>query len=362
MASEQDIDSPALMAPFSHIDMQFFQDLNMDSAEYQFMFQTPNDNSLSTEPVPNDKLSDSVYPLLDGNQDLPPETLGATGDMDPYLLQHYQTDDHGTLKFKQLAIRSVNSDPPVQFLIPHASLFMQSRQEAGHQPIRTSDARQQLEKTIPQNIGNNLIRLYHKFIAPHYPIFSEESPPDPAKSSPSLLAAIYSISLPFAMYDDQLCIDMAYDPPNAKNLAGLINTSVASEIHSPTIATVQTLLLLVVRPSFNPLVSDSSYRWTNMGTLVSAAMNIGLHLDPTTWSIPLAQAYARRRLSFFVYALDKWLAASLGRTLYINRSNWLVDELSVEDRHGSSLDAAQWSHIMTYSAITTHLATILDRL
>ncbi|GKU22414.1 unnamed protein product [Fusarium langsethiae] len=362
MAPERVTGSPASIGPFSNIDMQFFQDLNIDNAEYQFMFQTPNNNSLTMKTGSADNPSGSLYPLLDGNQDLPPEILGATGDMDPYLLRHYQTDDHGTLKFKQLAIRSVSRNPPVQFLISHASLFMQSRQEAGHQPVRTSDARQQLEKTIPQNIGKTLIRLYQRFIAPHYPIFSEESLPDPVMSSPCLLAAIYSISLPFAMYDDQLCIDMAYDSPNAKNLAGLINTGLASDIHSPTIATVQTLLLLVVRPSSNPLVSDSSYRWTNMGMLVSSAINIGLQLDPTHWNIPLAQAYARRRLSFYIYALDKWLAASLGKTPYISRSNWLVDELTVEDSHSSSLDDSQWTHIMTFSAITTHLAESLDRL
>ncbi|RGP68721.1 hypothetical protein FSPOR_5192 [Fusarium sporotrichioides] len=362
MASERETASPASIAPFSDIDMQFFQDLNIDGAEYQFMFQTPDNNSLITESGPADNPSGGIYPLLDGNQDLHPEILGPTGDMDPYLLRHYRTDDNGTLKFKQLAIRSVTSNPPMQFVIPHASLFMQSRQEAGHQPVRTSDAREQLEKTIPQNIGKTLIRLYQKFVAPHYPIFSDESPPDTATSSPCLLAAIYSISLPFAMYDDHLCIDMAYDPPDAKALAELINTGVASEIHSPNIATVQTLFLLVVRPSSNPLVSDASYRWTNMGILVSAAINIGLQLDPKTWNIPSAQASARCRLSFFIYALDKWLAAALGRTPYVTRSNWLVDELTVEDNHSSGLDASQWTHMMTFSAITTHLAATLDRL
>ncbi|KAJ4256214.1 hypothetical protein NW762_009292 [Fusarium torreyae] len=94
------------------------------------------------------------------------------------------------------------------------------------------------------------------------------------------------------MYDDQLCIDMAYDSPDYKDLADLVNTSVASEIHSPSIATVQTLFLLVARPSSNPLVSDASYRWTTMGTLVSTAINIGLHLDPNFWNIPLTQAAA----------------------------------------------------------------------
>ncbi|KAG5805152.1 hypothetical protein H9Q74_010712 [Fusarium xylarioides] len=341
--------------------MDFLQDLDMDGPEYQFMFQTPDNNPPSTAAESPDGCS-KIYPLLDGYENIHPEALGFSGDMDPYLLQRYQSDEHGTFKFKQLAIRSVNSNTPVQFLISQPSLFAQSRKESGHTGASISSQKAELEKAISPNMGKRLISLYNKFIAPHYPIFSTQSPPDPSTSAPCLLAAIYSIALPFAMYDDQLCIDMAYDSPDAEDLAHLINTAVAFDIHCPTIATVQTLFLLVVRPSSNPLVSDASYRWTTMGTLVSAATNIGLHLDPAFWNIPSTQIAARRRLSFFIFAVDKWLAAALARPPHISRKNWLVDELSAQDEHGSGLDPSQWTSIIAFSALTSCLANTLDRL
>ncbi|KAF5608149.1 transcriptional regulatory [Fusarium pseudoanthophilum] len=342
--------------------MDFLQDLDIDGPEYRFMFQTPDNHAPSTVAGSVNGSQRNTYQLLDGYENIHPETLGLSGDMDPYLLQRYQSDEHGTFKFKQLAIRAVNSNPPVQFLVSQPSLFAQSRTEAGHSGVPIPAQRAELEKAVSQNMGKRLISLYDRFIAPHYPIFSTESPPDPVTSAPCLLAAIYSIALPFAMYDDQLCIDMAYDSPDAEDLAHLINTAIAFDIHSPNIATVQTLFLLIARPSSNPLVSDASYRWTTMGTLVSAATNIGLHLDPSLWNVPSAQIAARRRLSFFIFAMDKLLAAALGRPPHINRENWLVDELSAQDELASSLDASQWARIMSFSALTSCLGNTLDRL
>ncbi|KAH7241357.1 hypothetical protein BKA59DRAFT_202920 [Fusarium tricinctum] len=362
MDLEQNLPSPTTSTVFPDMTMQFLQDFDMDGSGFQFMFQTPNHKPPSTTSEATDGSWNRIYPLLDGHENLHLETLGLSGDMDPYLLQRYQTDEHGTFKFKQLAIRSVNDNPPVQFLISQQSLFTHSRREAGHLPIPTVDLRRELEKIISHGMGKRLIDLYMRFIAPHYPIFSADSLPDPATSAPGLLAAIYSISSPFAMYDDQLCIDMAYDSPDSKDLAELINTAVASDIHSPTLATVQALFLVVAKSSSNPLVSDASYRWTAMGMLASAAVNIGLHLDPSFWNIPLAQSRARRRLSFLIFALDKWLAAALGRPPHIHKSNWLVDGLAIQDDHSCGLDKMRWTDVMEFSALTSCLASTLERL
>ncbi|KAF5538615.1 transcriptional regulatory [Fusarium napiforme] len=322
--------------------MDFLQDLDMDGPEYRFMFQTPDDHAPSTVAGSVNGSHRNTYPLLDGMKIF---TLKRLGSVEIWTL---------------ICFSDINQMST--FLISQPSLFAQSRKESGHTGASISSQRAELEKAISPNMGKRLISLYNRFIAPHYPIFSTESLPDPATSAPCLLAAIYSIALPFAMYDDQLCIDMAYDSPDAEDLAHLINTAVAFDIHSPNIATVQTLFLLIVRPSSNPLVSDASYRWTTMGTLVSASTNIGLHLDPSLWNIPSAQIAARRRMSFFIFTMDRWLAAALGRPPHINRENWLVGELSAQDELASGLDASQWTRIMSFSALTSCLGNTLGRL
>ncbi|KAH6876363.1 fungal-specific transcription factor [Thelonectria olida] len=364
-------------ASFADMSMHFLHNLDMDGSEYQFMFRTPRSPAsnmsvlgdaqlptISQAPSPGPpSASSSSNILIDGVAGFNPETLGLTGDMDPYLLQRYQTDHRGIFKFKQLAIHSVQPDPlPTQFLVSQPSLFSHSREEAGHTGIQDSEQREKLEKYVSESMGKRLIALYQKFIAPHYPIFSTQSLPDPASSPPHLLAAIYSITFPFAMYDDQLCIDLAYESPPYEPWARIINQGVAADTHSPTLATAQTLLLLVARSSSNHLVSDASYRWTNMGVLVSTAVNIGLHLDPSTWKISPAQISQRRRLSFSIYAIDRWLAATLGRPPHIDNANWLVTSLKVDDSHCAGISSDHWADLLAVSSVTSVLASTLASL
>ncbi|KAK7419786.1 hypothetical protein QQX98_003158 [Neonectria punicea] len=370
-------DAPSLTdAPnaesFPEMSMQFLDNLDMDGSEYRFMFRSPASNPSPTADVSATSQSqspstshptDSSDILLDGTGGLNPETLGLTGHMDPYLLQSYQFDHAGTFKFKQLAIQSVQQDPvPVQFLVSQPSLFAKSREEAGHDVVPESEFRSRLEKEVSEPMGKRLITLYQRFIAPQYPIFSTQLPPDPASTPSHLLAAIYSISFPFAIYDDKLCIDLAYDSPPYASLSRIINAALAAELHSPSIALVQTLLLVVARPSSNPLVSDASCRWSMLGLLVAAAVNIGLHLDPLAWKISSSQICQRRRLSFAVYATDKWLAASLGRPPHINNENWLVTSLRPSDVHDSELSDEQWTEMLDMSSLTDVLASTLSGL
>lgn len=369
----ESVASPATDTFFPDMSMQFLQDLDIAGPEYQFMFQTPRSPASNVSvvgdtfmPVQTPKFEPPTISsdiLLDGTTDLNPEVLGLTGDMDPYLLRRYQADERGTFQFKQLAIHSVQSDPtPTQFLVSQPILFAKSRQEAGHSGPQETELKIELENIVSSVMGKRLIGLYQKFIAPHYPIFLIDALPDPNMAASHLLAAIYCISFPFAMYDDQLCIDLAYDSPPYDALSRIMNTAIAVDIHSPSISTVQTLLLMAARPSSNPLVSDASYRWTILGMLVSAAVNIGLHLDPSSWRIAKQQISQRRRLSFAIFATDRWFAASFGRPPIIDFANWLVSSLRADDELGSGLSSWQWADMLEFSSLTSILSSTLIRL
>lgn len=103
----------------------------------------------------------------------------------------------------------------------------------------------------------------------------------------------------------------------------------------PTIATIQSGLILLLRPPVNELVLDSAFKWTLLGTVVSASQSIGLHLDARSWKLPQEEVLLRRRISWTVFAFDKWLALSLGRPCHINRLDceWF-DLLLLLDRWG----------------------------
>lgn len=356
-----DLSSPLQPSPVSFPDMsmQFLNDLDIAGSEYEFMFQTPHPESMPDSDSPNAQLS-SLDHLADENGTLGMEMLGLTGDMDPYLLRRYQSDDGGVFKFKQLAIHSVYSGPaPVQFLSARPSLFARSREEAGHGDFNEEAQRLKLDEIVPSKLGNRLITLYQKFVAPQYPIFSSQQLPDPETTPSHLLAAIYSIAFPFAIHDDQLCIELAYDDPPYAKLSSIIETGLNHQLHSPSLALVQTALLVLVRPSSNPLVSDASYRWSILGTLVAVAINIGLQMDPAAWRVSHSQICQRRRISFLIHSTDVWLAASLGRPPLINDANWLVTSLQPDDGHDSGLSTDQWADLLRFSALTLVMTSTL---
>ena len=303
----------------------------------------------------------SVY--LDSDSDLNPQILGHSGDMDPFLLRSYRYDSTGAFKFKQLTMKSVASENmPVQFLLSSPTIFSSSRREMGQSQRSLQESRAELEAVVPVDTGSRLIALFRKLILPHYPIFSENNFPD-ARSSPSyLLAAIYLIAQPFARFDDMLSIELAYETLDSQALFDLILQALQYEAHNPSLLAVQTLFLLVVRPSTNPLILESSLKWSLHGTLIATAQSLGLNHDPTSWSIAPSEKALRRRLSCIIFGQDKWLACSFGRPPLIFEDNWLVTTLTFEDSHLSSLDTQTWFHCMQFSKLGTLLAKVLSRL
>ena len=370
---------PPVSSVFPDMGMDFLYDPALDGSEYQFMFRTPRSpasnvshigRSFDSVPIrtvsparsqPSWRSRNDVY--LNDAEITNSEILGLSGDMDPYLLQRYRTDDAGVFKFKQLAIHSVQDEPiPVQFLVSRPSIFAESREETGQTSSDVSQLKGELEQVVSAEMGRRLIKLYERFIAPQYPIFSTQSSPDPVTSPVHLLAAIYSIAFQFYMHDDKLCIDLAYDSLPYSTLSHLINRAVAVEFHSPSLASVQTLVLVVARSSSNHLISDASYRWAMLGLAVALAMNLGLHLDPSSWTIEPWQAAQRRRISSSIYALDRWLAASLGRPPHIDDANWLVTSVHATDYLDSGLTSEQWAQALEFSALTTTLSRTLSEL
>ncbi|KAF4904018.1 Cytochrome P450 monooxygenase cypX [Colletotrichum fructicola] len=349
--------------------MHFGEVFNFDTtqSEFEAMFRSPRPpDSPSAAALETEALNMSIASAP--NSGYPaganPQLMGLSSDMDPLLIRHYRFDEMGMFAFKELAIHSVQHSPlPCQFLISQQSLFSRRREEeAGLSKGYEDSFREELQQVIPLDVGRRLVRLFYQFIHPKWPIFSESHPLDPESAPLCLVAATYAISLPFAVHDDKLSVDVAYDKPPYAELSRIIEKSLAYEMHSPTLAIVQALLLLVLRPSSDPMVADTASRWDLLGRLTSCATTLGLHLDPSRWSMASWQISHRRRLSFIIYATDKWLACGLGRPPLIHEDNWLVTTLRYDDFSDSGLDAPAQNHLINFSAITRTLASTLSKL
>jgi hypothetical protein len=93
---------------------------------------------------------------LDNLQDATAQLCGLTGDMDPYVLQHYKYDANSEFAFSRLTIRQVQeSQLPVQFLLSKQELAKEARAEAA---LSTSELAN-LDAIVPPEIGQRLIKL-----------------------------------------------------------------------------------------------------------------------------------------------------------------------------------------------------------
>jgi hypothetical protein len=338
-----------------------FDEVSFDIHDARMFLDALNDDELRQSP--DWQAPASAKRQLDETDSLNPQLLGYSADMDPYLLRHYRYDASGSFKFKQLTIQSACSgDTPTQFLLSQPEQFSFSRQEMGLSQHPHSIQREELETLVSVDTGVRLISLFRRFIQPQYPIFSDSALPEPQTSPPYLLAALYMVAQPFARFDDALSIELAYEGLNSQALFRFITQALLYESHDPGLSVVQTLILLVIRPSTNPLILESSVKWSLHGQLVSNSHTLGLHYDPTAWNIAPWQIALRRRLSSTIFALDKWLACSLGRPPLIVRDAWLVTSVTIADGHMSGLDLDTWSRYVCVAQLGVLLANVLGKL
>jgi hypothetical protein len=341
--------------PFDVHDTQMF----LDDGLSPLGFHADDDMERS----PNCLASTSADRELDATENQNPQILGYSGDMDPYLLQYYHYDASGAFKFKQLTIQSVFSGSvPTQFLLSQPELFSFSRQEMGLRSNPYDVHREELESLVSIDTGTRLISLFCRFILPQYPIFSNHCLPAPQTSPPHLLAALYMVAQPFARFDDVLSIELAYEGLNNQGLFKLVTQALLFESHNPDLSVAQTLILLVLRPSTNPLILESSSKWSLHGQLVATCHTLGIQFDPSGWNIAPWQIALRRRLSSTVFALDKWLACSLGRPPLIARDAWLVTSVTNTDSYASGLDPNTWSQYTCIAQLGSLLGEVLVKL
>lgn len=305
---------------------------DFDAIFNQDLSRASRANSMPVPPQPNP----------DGYSGLQVECLGFTSDMDPFMLQSYKYDDQSLFKFKELAVQMLQKGPlPCQLLVSPETLYHSRRAETGTGILDKEEAKAELELLVDQRLGGKLIDLFRRFIQPQFPVFSTEDWPNPTDTPAHLLAALYAITLPFTLFDDRLNVDTAYDSAVYPDLFAIINTALSYYAHTPNLAIVQTLLLLVLRPSNIHTFTDAAHRWTLLGTLTSHSVTIGLHQDAGSWIIPAWQAAQRRRLSFLILAADMWLSCGYGKPPHVHEDNWMVTTMEASDRLGCGLDEDQ---------------------
>ncbi|WYZ39511.1 hypothetical protein EsH8_III_001425 [Colletotrichum jinshuiense] len=279
------------------------------------------------------------------------QVIGLSGESDPFLLRLYHFDEKDECAFQQLQVRNMGMDDgvPVQFMLQRNSLA--NKAQPGGLGASESDITSEIAGMFPDSVGKRLISLFWRYVQPYFPVVSREYiirelDGEPSAVPTCLLAAIYGHALPFCVFDDKLCVDVD-TLPSADHLFRLAWMAALSQFHTPSLATVQTMLLMIQRRPTNKHVADTPFKWVMLADTVALAQCLGLNLDPTDWPIPQWEKRLRRRLAWAVYVQDRWLSLNFGRSSHIQECDWDVSPLS-------SSDFGTFSGVEDEPAVSTH--------
>ena len=241
--------------------------------------------------------------------------------------------------------------------------FLVDQLEAERIRESKSTALEQVEQAVRSH-GAALLRIYLNTTHSNFPMieddfFSDYFEGNIANLDPTLLAAIYALTLPWYARD---AVEPGSIIPDGIRLEDLAFKLFGDSLSKPTLSTIQAGILLMQRPNVDSKTLNTQ--------LVAAAYELGLHLDCTSWTSPAGDKGLRKRLAWALYMQDKWCALIHGRPSAIVQSNWAVRSLNDEDFDNkvmsSDADIPEeelergWALFKHMASLTEILSTLLD--
>ncbi|KAL1583386.1 hypothetical protein WHR41_08038 [Cladosporium halotolerans] len=375
---------------FAAYDPALYREPSMQFEPFNHMSNSTTDPALENMPAPIPKAQSSfdttpsqqsvTLPLhlqlpfesttgeasLDHQASSNAQMVGLSGESDPYLLSRYHFDRHNEASFQRIRVRQMcgldnaQGDLPTYFAIQHNAMTSKAQPPERWEVLE--QYRREVEDMVGNDVGKRLIVLFYKFVQPYFPVLSrshwqldENGICEPSSVPTCILAAIYGHALPFCAWDERLCVDV-YTPPSADALFRLAWLACQPELHTPSLAVLQTMLLLVQRRPTNKHVSDTPFKWIMMTSAVAIAQTLGINRDPSKWPLPIWEVQLRRRLAWATFVQDKWLALNSGRSSHISPDDWDVSPLT--DYDFEEADRALVSDNLSGTAHFLHLCSL----
>lgn len=214
--------------------------------------------------------------------------------------------------------------------------------------------------------GSGLIDLYYTYVHPSYPIMEPKEELlrrcRAGEVRVSLLSCIYILAMDFWSESAEL---KSHSAPRCAEVWNDIFVALTVETRTPNIDTVKGLLLYMQLPSHFVKEPNRPGLWALSCLLTGVVQDIGLHVDPSEWQIPVEERKARRILWWAVFAHDKWTAHFLGRRPHLSPTHCSVKPLSVDDfSDGTSRihldDLAAARAFIAFSNISSILGDVLE--
>ncbi|KAH0489557.1 hypothetical protein TgHK011_009980 [Trichoderma gracile] len=287
-------------------------------------------SSGTSPPIPT-TASDLPLHTLEDNFNRTAHSMGPSAEQDTYLLDAFRCliiseKDEIDANIIQVYHGGHSADDrPVHFLLLE-----------NENPQFTNEAKQAASDGTERLVwpyGERLVRLYFKHVHPIYPVvtkvrFLRQYKANRMKIPASLRGAIYGLACVFwdrdpvvtepCPFQQHQCIDHAHE-------------ALRREHENPNLFSLQAGLLLhhITPPEVDSVETPSM--WTLTAQTTACAQTMGLHQDPTCWSIEPWEKRVRKKLWWAVYASDCWSAICHGNPPHISPNSFSTIPPDMDD-------------------------------
>ena len=229
----------------------------------------------------------------------------------------------------------------------------------------SAGAREAFNSLIDGVTASGLVALYLRFVHPFLLILSRQQLPSREEEildTPlPLLAALCATAIPFAVYDDVLCVE-ASRLPKADDIFQISWQALLQEKERPTLATVQTYLLHLQRHHESEAQRHDISTWRLCSEMVSIAQTLGLHDDPSSWTtLPRWERRLRKRLWWACWVTEKWISFGHGMPSHLHQGGSSVTRLELDDLKDDENHKQDISlYFLSLTQLTYILSDIVD--
>lgn len=282
--------------------------------------------------------------------------MGLAAEQDTYFLDAFRSvlmseQDEVDANFVQVKHGGTDQDDhPVHFLLLQNGF-----------PEHTCQAMQQASDAIETIVwphGPALVRLYFRHVHPVLPIMSKgrflrQYATAKQDLPASLRGAVYALASVFWKRDETL-VDPC--PFEQHHLISHAHSSLRRELEAPGIPKLQACLLLIhiVPPEIDSVETPSTWILTAQAT--SCAQMMGLHQDPTQWSIPPWEKKLRRKLWWSVYAMDCWSSVCHGNPPHIGHDSFNTLPPDLDDMRFDEEVSEELRYLVDPRDVSFHVA------
>nr|KAK5445832.1 hypothetical protein LTR18_003751 [Exophiala xenobiotica] len=276
--------------------------------------------------------SESKIQTLEDGKNLTAHSLGLCSEQDTNLLASFRSvimNENSRVAGDIMQVNPgspVAGTPPVHFFILR-DWFMPYDNCIKDESSRLIEAKVGL-------YGPSLVRLYFKHVHPVYCVVSKVRflrayKEDKLSIPASLRGAIYAMGS--AYWNEDPNLRTIHRPFEQYELFQAAQASLERELEAPNLWRAQACLLMLHEKAASNTTFETPRLWTLSARAVSCAQMVGLHRDPSDWSIAPWEKSLRKRLWWATYMTDMWTSVSHGNPPHIYRASYTTSELTMDD-------------------------------